>query len=196
MARDDAPQRRCAGVEQRSAGVVLEAGHHRHDAPAEIGLEQHVPDQPLLAGERLVGEHAGARHPRSVAAPVAAPEQLVSATDGEHRRAGVDGPPQAVSASSEIGGDERLLAVLAAADVDEVVGPRLERVTGLDAGHLERVPAERSATREHRDIAAVRVDVEVVRIEVGDSDPHDAPSQYGRTRPRETAICRSSSIAV
>ena len=196
VARDDASERRRAVVEQRSAGVVLESGDHRRGAVAEVGFEQHVTDQPLLAGERLVREDSCARHPRAVAAAVAAPEQLIAAADGEHGRAGLDGPPQVVAPRREVGGDERLLAILAAADVDEVVRPRLERVTGLDARHLERVPSQGGAPREHGDVAAVGVDVEVVRIEVGDRDPHDASSQYGRTRPRETAIFRSSSIAV
>ena len=190
------PRRRRAGVEQRASGVVLESGHHRRDAVAEVGLEQHVTDQPLLARERLVGEDSCARHPRAVAAAVAPPEQLVAATDGQHRGAGVDGSAQVVSPCRQVGRDERLLTVLAATDVDEVVRPRLERVTGLDARHLERMPSECSAPREHGDVAAVGIDVEVVRIEVGDRDPHDASSQYGRTRPRETAIWRSWSIAV
>ncbi len=196
VARDNPSERRRAGVEQRPAGVVLESGHHRRGAVAEVGFEQHVTDQPLLAGERLVREDSCPRHPRAVAAAVATPEQLVAATDGEHCRAGVDSPPQVVSPRREVGRDERLFAVLAAADVDEVVRPRLEGVTGLDTGHLERVAPQCGAPAEHGDVAAVGVDVEVVRIEVGHRDPHDASSQYGRTRPRETAIFRSSSIAV
>ena len=150
VAGDDAAERRRAGVEQRAAGVVLEPGDRRRDAVAEVGLEQHVADQPLLAGERLVREDACARHPRAVAAAVAAPEQLVAAADGEHRRAGLDRAAQVVAPRREIGRDQRLLAVLAAADVDEVERPRLERVAGLDAGHLERVAAQRGAPRRAR----------------------------------------------
>ena len=97
VARDDPAERRRAGVEQRAAGVVLESRHHRRGAVAEIGLEQHVADQPLLAGERLVREDSGPRHPRAVAAAIAAPEQLIAAADGEHCRAGLDGAPQIVS---------------------------------------------------------------------------------------------------
>ena len=143
----DASERRRARVEQRAAGVVLEARDRRRDAVAEVGLEQHVADQPPLAGDRLEREQARARHPRAVAAAVAAPEQLVAAADGEQRRAGLDGPPQVVASRREVGRDQRLLAILAAADVDEVERPRLERVAGLDRASPRARGPRRAARR-------------------------------------------------
>ena len=193
---EHASERRRAGIEQRPAGVVLEPRHRRRDAVAEVDLEQHVADQPPLAGDGLEREEPGARHPGAVAAAVAAPEQLVAAAHGEQRRSRLDGPPQVVAPPREVGRDERLLAILAAADVDEVERRRLERIARLDGRHLERMPAEGRPAGEDGDVAAVGVDVEVVRVEVRDADPHGASSQNGRTRPRLTAIARSSSIAV
>ena len=107
-----------------------------------------------------------------------------------------DGGGDCLAALREVWCDQRLLAVLAAADVEQVVGGRVERVAGLDARDVERVAPQRGPPGEDGDVAAVGVDVEVVGVEVRDRDPHRAPSQYGRTRPRSTAIARRSSMAV
>ena len=176
--------------------MVLEARHRGRDAVSEVGLEQHIPDQPSLTRDGLERKELRARHPRSVSAPITASEKLVAAADGEERRACLDGSTEIGAARCQVGRDQRLLAVLAAADVDEVEGPRLERISGLDRGHLERVPAQRRPTREDGDVAAVGVDVEVVRVEMGDADLHAVSSQNGRASPRATATERSSSIAV
>ena len=81
------------------------------------------------------GKSAGARHPRAVAAAVAATEQLIAAADGEQRGARRRRPRRCVAARGEVGCDERLLPILAAADVEEVVRARLERVARLDPRH-------------------------------------------------------------
>ena len=131
----------------------------------------------LVAGDRLEREHAGAREPRPVASAIAAAEQLVAAADRQGRRPGRNRFTQRLAAAGQVGRDERLLAILAAADVDEVVVRRRQRVARVDPRHLDRVPAEGGPPLEHRDVAAIRVDVEVVRVEVGDADPHPASSQ-------------------
>ncbi len=196
MTRQDPSERGRARIEQRPTCVVLEPRDRRRDSTAELDLKQHVADQPPLPGEGLEREEACARHPRAVAASVPAPEQLVAAAHRKERRSRLDRPPEVVAPPCKVGRDEGLLAILAAADVDEVERRRVERVAGLHGCHLERVAAEGRPAREHGDIAAVGVDVEVVRVEVCDADPHGASSQNGRTRPRATAIDRSSSIAV
>ena len=54
-------------------------------------------------------------------------EQLVAAADGEQRGAVVDRRGQSVAlALDHVGGDGALVAVLAAAEVDEVVRGRVE----------------------------------------------------------------------
>ena len=135
------------------------------------------------------GKRPRTRHPRAVAAPVPAAEQLVAAAHREQGRSRLDRPPEVVAPACEVGRDERLLAVLAAADVDEVERPRLERVTRLDGGHLERVATQGRPAGEHGDVAPVGVDVEVVRVEVRDERssrrllperPHEATAHGDR----------------
>ncbi len=108
---------------------------------------------------------------------VEAAEQLVPAADGEERRAGLDLVAQRVRFAGEIVRDERLLAVLATTDVEEVDLAGRDLVVHADGAHLELVPARSRALRENGDVAAVRVDVEVIRIEVADADLHAAVSQ-------------------
>ena len=77
----------------------------------------------------------------------------------------------------ERGRDQLLLAVLAAADVVEVVLAGQQRVARAERPHVELVPAPGGTPRENRDVAAIRVDVQVVGEEVPDDDPHAASSQ-------------------
>ena len=112
-------------------------------------------------------------------AAVAAPEQLVAAADREQR-----GPAaghrllQRGGLRSKILGHEELLAVLAAAHVVKVVRAGDDRIVHPERRHLELVPAPGRSAFEHRDVAAVGVDVEVARIEVADADRrHAARSQ-------------------
>ena len=195
---DHAAERLRAGIEQRAAGVVLEAGDRPPLARLELGVEQHVSDHPPVARHGLERQHAGARHLVALMAAIAAPEQLVAAAHGEQRRAaGDDRLAQRLRLRREIRRDEQLLAVLAAADVIEVVRARHDRVVEPELRHVELVSAPRRAPREHRDVAAVGVDVEVLGIEMPDADRrHAARSQYGRARPRSATIRWSSSIAV
>ena len=118
------------------------------DAVASSASSSTSPIRRLSPGDRLVREDAGARHQRAVAAAIAAPEQLVAAAYGEECGPGLDGSAEVVPTGGEIGRDERLLAILAAADVDEVERPRLQLVTRLDSGHLERMTAQRRAAGE------------------------------------------------
>ncbi len=121
-----ASERGGALVEQRPPGVVLEPGDRRPEARLELAFEQDVADHARLTGDRLVREERGARHPGAVAAAIAAAEQLVAATDCKQRDAGGDGFADGGAFRSEVGRNERLLAVLPAADVEEVVPARLE----------------------------------------------------------------------
>src|SRR5262249_37477931 len=66
----------------------------------------------------------------------------------------------------------RLLAILAAADVEQIGLGHL--VAESDRKHVELVAARRRPRREHGDVPAVGVDVQAVRIQVADADPHAA----------------------
>src|SRR5262249_22748142 len=116
-AGEHAPERLCALVEVRPAGVVLEAG----DRPARpSALEEDVADHaPLAADPRERQEpNPGQLHAGAVAVEPA--EELVAAAHGEDGGAARDRVPQRVGLAREVGRDERLLAVLAAAHVEEV----------------------------------------------------------------------------
>ena len=102
----------------------------------------------VLACDRLVRKEARPRHPRAVAAAVAAPEQLVAAAHGEQRRHPLDGRWRARRPRREVGGDQRLLAILAATDVEEVGVAALATGPRADAAHVELWP--RSAARRAR----------------------------------------------
>ncbi len=173
--------------------MVLEAGDRPPLARLKLALEEHVADHPLVSGDGLEREKADARHVLAVKALVAAAEQLVAAAHGEHRGAAVDRFPQCVSLEEKILRDEQLLAILAAADVVEVVRAGNDVVSDADRGDLELVPAPRRPPREHRDVAAVRVDIEVIGVEVADADVHD---QYAFVRPRAVRMRCRPSIAV
>ena len=115
----------------------------------------------------------GCSSPATVA--VEAAEQLVAAADGEERRAALDLVAQRVRLAGEIVRDERLLAVLAATDVEEVDLAGRDLVADADRrAPRARARAQRARRVEDGDVAAVRVDVEVVRIEVADADLHAA----------------------
>jgi hypothetical protein len=172
--------------------MVLEPGE-RLSRP--FALEQHVADHPPLAGDRLVGEETDPGHRFAVVATVAAAEQLVAAADGEQRRAALDRRRDRCPLPDEIGRDQRLLAILAAADVEEVVRARPDLVPDADPRHLELVAAQRRPPGEDRDVAAVGVDVQIVGIQMADANLH-VRSQYGLDHPRSATIRCSASIAV
>ena len=175
---DDAAERLCTRIEPSSARVVLKT----RDGPAlpghELAFEQDVADHPPLAGNGVVGEEAHTGERLALLVEIAAPEELVAAADGEQCCARVDGLLDRGTLPDEIRGDQRLLAVLAAADVEQVVLAGADLVADGDRRHLELVPAERRPPREDRDVAAVGVDVEVVGIQMPDADLHER-SQYG-----------------
>ena len=169
----------------------------RFSSGLELALDQHVADHAALARDGLEREEADAGHVLAVEAAVAAAEQLVAAADREHGRASLDRLVQRLRLPHEILRDEQLLSILPAADVVEVVLARHDRVAHPERRHLELVAAPRRPPREHGDVAAVGVDVEVVRIEVADADRrHPERSQYGFASPREASSRCRPSIAV
>ncbi len=175
----DPAERVRAVVEDRPAGMVLEPDDGLPLAGLELALDQHVSDQPPVSGDRVNGEHPGARLLRARPVAIEPPQQLVAAADGKHDRAPSDRIRERCAARREVRGDERLLAVLATADVEEVrVGRR--RVAEADVTDVELDAATPRPSRQHREIAAIGVDVQVVRIQVREDHRHATRSQYGR----------------
>ena len=170
-AGDDPPERLGARIEPRPPGMVLEPC----DRAPLPGTSSHSSRTSPIIRRSPATVSCGKRPTPGSDPPwrstVAAAEQLVAAADGQQRRAAGDGLRDRRPLGDEIGGDQRLLAVLAAADVEEIV------LAGVDASPTEMAGTSsswpRSAARrvEHGDVAAIGVDVEVLGIEVADPDP-------------------------
>jgi hypothetical protein len=124
-----------------------------------------------------VREDGRAGHERPVAASVAAPEKLVTTADCKHRDAPFLRGSEALALRRQIGGDERLLSILATTDVQEVVCGRIELVGQSDRPNVQLVTAQRGPAGEHGQIAAVGIDVEVPGVQVPNADPHASASQ-------------------
>src|SRR5262249_17252224 len=195
-AGDDASERFCAVLEHGPPGMVLETGERPLDPGLQLAREQDVADHPPLAGDGVERQQADARQLVAALVAVEPPEQLVAAADGEGGRARGDRGLQRRAKGGERRGDQLLLAILAAADVEEVVLAGLNDAARAERPHLELVAAPGGTTSEDGDVRAVGVDVQVVREQVADDDLHAACSQYGRTKPRRETSSRSASIAV
>ncbi len=195
-ARHHTAERLGAVLEDRPPRMVLESGDRAAVARLELALEQHVADHPPVAGHRMERQdpRAGQLGARPIAVEV--PEQLVAAADREHRGTSLHGLPKRLALARDVPCNQRLLAVLPAADVQKVVGARDDRIAHPDRPNLELVPTPLGPPRQHRDVAAVGVDVQVLGVQVTDADPHAARSQYGFTYPRSATIPRSRSMAV
>ena len=180
MTLEDAAERALGRSQARAAAVVLEAGEHPRRL-AQVDLDGDVADQArAVLADGLEVDEADARKPLT-SEFVRVAEQLVAAADGEDhlpgrrrvvQRAALDG--------GEVGGAQGLVAVLAAADVEEVVGVRVQFVAQAGAGELEAHPAPLAALAQEREVAAVGVDVHQVRIERADAQD----VSHGRPPPR------------
>ena len=196
-AGEHAAERLGAGIEARPSGMVLEPGERALLSGLELAFDQDVTDHAALSRDGLEGKEADARHVLAVEAAVAAAQQLVAAAHREHGRTTIDRFVERLGFSDEIVGDEKLLPVLPAADVVEVVVTRHDRVAHAEGGRLELMAARRRPAREHGDVAAVGVDVEVLRVEVAHADcRHTDRSQYGFASPRAASRRCTPSIAV
>ena len=193
---DDPTERDGARIEPRPPGVVLEARERSADTRLQLALEQDVADHPPLAGHRLEREEPDPGQVDPLEVAIRPTEELIPAAHRQHGRACLRRGQHAVRLRDEVARDERLFPVLAAADVQQIVIAGSHRIADADRRHPEVVTPPGGAPREHRDVAAVGLDVEVVRILMSDPQLHAARSQYGRTNPRRATIFRSASIAV
>ena len=137
----DASERLGVGIQQGAPGVVLEPGKLPGGAGLELTLQEHVADHPRRARDGLVAEEARTRHERAVAAAIPASEELVPATDREEGRSLGDRLTDRRALLRQVGRDQRLLAILAASDVEEIVTADLQWLPHSDRLDDELVTA-------------------------------------------------------
>src|SRR5262245_4261521 len=174
---DDTSERLSALVELRDAGVVLEAGQRPTHAGLELTLQQTVTDHPPVARNGLERKETRARQLPAVPAAIRPAKELIAAADRQHRHPAGNRLPDRRAPRSEIRCDQGLLAILAAPDVEQVVLARPQLVAEAERLDVEPEPPPARTAREHRDVAAVGVDVQVLRVEVRDPNRHAARSQ-------------------
>ena len=175
-------------VEARDAGVVLETRHRPAHARLEPALQQTVTDQAPLSGNRVEREDPGTRQFGAASPTVEPTEELVTAADGQHRCATRDRLADRLALRGEVGRNQRLLTILAAADVEQVVLPGAESIADADRLDGEHQAALGRSVPEHGDVAAVGVDVQVLGIQVRPTRivvMRLAPSTGARDRARK-----------
>ena len=126
--------------------MVLEARQGAVHTGLELALEQDVADHARVAGDGVEGEDADPREVGPVEIAVRAAEELVAAAHREQRRARRHRLTHTARFREQVLCNERLFAVLPAADVEEVVLARFQRVADGDGSHLELVAAPGRAT--------------------------------------------------
>src|SRR4029079_18779997 len=107
----------------------------------ELALEQYVADHPPAAGDGLEGEQPDAGQLLAGDVDVPTSEELIAAADGENCSPALGRRADSVALGREAWSDQRLLTILAAADVEQVVVARHDRVVRADRPHLELEPA-------------------------------------------------------
>ena len=125
------------GVEVRASRVVLEAGECSARA-VEVAVEEDVADHAALARDRVQREEADAGQLLAVGEAIEPAEELVAAADREHRCTALDRSRQLIALRCEVARDQRLLAVLAAADVQQIVRTGLELAADAHRTDVER----------------------------------------------------------
>ena len=148
--------------------MVLEAGERPLRARLELALEQDVADHPPRSGDRVERQEADARQLLTALVTVVTAEQLIAPAHGQEGGAGPGCLSQRRPERGELRCDQRLLAILAAADVEEVVLPVPNLGARAQGPHLELIAAPGGPALEHGDVAAVGVDVEVIREQMAD----------------------------
>src|SRR5262249_17123412 len=180
------------GAQARSTAVVLKAREHlavargaahrlllgrarRRGSGARHGrsrlllqpdLDRYVADQPRAGLAHGVHVEQPNASDLLLAKRVGVAEQLVSAADAEHdgpaRRGGVQ---RLALPLQHVPSTQPLVAVLAAAEVEEVVRVRIERLAEPAAGELKADATPAAAPFEHEQVAAIRVDVHQIGIQ-------------------------------
>src|SRR3954454_14098920 len=100
-------------------------------------------------------------------------EQLIAAADRQQNGCVVGRRGDRLALGRHhVGGDGLLVAILTPADVDEVVSGGVEALARADAGVDEADPTPLASPPQEDDVAAVGVDVHLLRIEAENAQLH------------------------
>ena len=104
-------------------------------------------------------------------------EQLVAAAHGEQRRAVRDRARELCAVALQVVGDQQLVAILAAAEQEEVDLGGVELLRRTQRALDELDPAPCAALAQHEHVPAVGVDREVLGVELAEDELHAVRSQ-------------------
>src|SRR5438132_8089444 len=168
-----------ARPQKRPTRMVLEADQ-RPSLAVQVGFDEHVANVPLWAGHAADVKQTGAGQLLTLDGGVALAQQLIAAADRQQRRAVFDGLADSLAfLTQEIGRDHRLLAILAAAEEDQVCLGRIERVSQGQLLDFELDTPPLRSTPERQHVAAIAIDAHQVRVEVNEPN---LPRSHARTR--------------
>src|SRR5207247_7662662 len=179
--------------------VVLETDERARGQAFDARQHDHVADEALLPRLRGHIDESDAVETLAVRGLVVVAEELVAPAHGEDLRAAADRVLQRLLLELlEVVVDQGLLAVLPAAEEEDVDVVHADDRSALQLHDPGLQPSPLGAAEQGEDVAAVAVDVHQVRVEPADGEPLGGAhvSQYGCAHPRLTSSARRSSIAV
>ncbi len=184
------PSERCGVRAQVSPSAVVLEPREDPGAVAEIRLDRDVSDQPRArVADRLQVCDPQSRD-RLVAQLVAVPEQLVAAAHREQRDALIDRRGDRIALGPHhVLGDQDLIAILAAPDVDQVVFRGVEALARTGSLKAEADPSPLAAPLQEDHVSSVRVDVHLLRIE------REQPEFQGAIHPGTSSTTTSESAS-
>ncbi len=145
--------------------MVLEADERARRDALDLGVDDDIADEALLAGFGSDVDHADAREPLALGGLVVVTEKLISAADGKHRRTRIDRALEGgLFVLDEVFVHERLLAVLTATEEEDV---HVLHVFGGAAAQLDQarvIATPFRALEQRQDVAAVSIDVHEVGV--------------------------------
>ena len=168
----NAAERVCSSVEFSSARVILEAGDMSSRRAREIALEQHIADESPLSGSRVKGKQAGSGHLCARNVTIRTSKKLIPAAYSQQRASSLDEASERRTPLCDVGSNQLLVSILAPADVYEI-GVARKRRSFINGNHRELDITLSSTPAQHCDIAPVRVNIEQLRVKMGDRQLHD-----------------------
>ena len=157
----DGSQRGAAGTQVSQARVVLKTNH----GAELLRLLNNVANQAVIAADRVRIKNADTLQHLTLTGAEFLAEQLVQATNDEHRHASLSQRAQRVTVRVQVVLNHGLTGVLAAATQNDVNIFR-ERLTGVVVQNLHVKAVRLRATSQRQSVTPVAVNVHVERVQL------------------------------